>query len=98
MIDLQLFLGFPVDYECKLHLDNLKPDLKAYFLRQNSEYLEKHILMDVLYLGKKIGKDIDLEKLKELEVHVYSILKRLLPEYPFHEKSLVLFPINEHLS
>jgi hypothetical protein len=45
------------------------------------------------YLGKEAGPLNDLNGLELLQVHLMSILRRLVPDYPFEEKALVLFPL-----
>lgn len=95
MIDLQLFLGYPVDELFAARLHEISPELKAHFVGLNPDYLEECRIGGNHFLGKKVGKEIDLDNLKQVEKNIYSLLDRLVPTYPFRDKSLILFSLNK---
>lgn len=86
MIELQLFLGFPIE-------STLANRLNA------STFMDLNLICikgpKGEYVGKKIGSSIDLEALHNAEANVYSLLRKLLPDFPFNASDLVLFPCHE---
>lgn len=93
MVHLQLFLGYPLDKSCEAQLQKVNPDLLTSFIGDNSAYLQKFENMNGSFLGKKVGRAIDFEALRLAESNIYSLLNRLIPQYPFQETALMLFPI-----
>lgn len=93
MIELDLFLGFPVDRNFQERLQEIKPELLSLFIGPDPAYLQELSSEEGYFLGKKIGKEIDLENLRLAEENIYSLLKRLLPDYPVKDVSLILFPV-----
>lgn len=93
MISLELFLGFPCTPEYLAIFKNLPDSLVKVFVGQDDSYLQKIEREGESFLGKRIGKEVDVEGLKNLESNIYSILNRLTPDFPIKETSLVLFPI-----
>jgi len=82
MIDLQLFLGLPIDQNLARQLDQVNSYTKAMFIQEGENYLQEVIFNDRTYLGKKLGKITDSQSLETLEANVYSLLKKLAPGYP----------------
>lgn len=94
MFELQLFLGFPVDsvYQQKLKLLSF-PEKDLFIQKGDSLYLQEIESEGVVYLGKSLGVCVEIESLNPLQIHVYSLLKRLIPDYPYEEKPLLLLAI-----
>lgn len=84
MIELRLFLGFPIGSELASYLSASNP-----YLWENL-ILIKH--QEEEYIGKLIGSSIDREGLHNAEANVYSLLSKLVPNFSFYETSLILFP------
>lgn len=93
MIAVELFLGFPCDKEYLSLYQNLPASLVKVFVNGDSTYLQKIDTEAGSFLGKRIGKQTDVEGLKNLEENIYSLLKRLTPDHPVKETSLMIFPI-----
>jgi len=84
-----LFLGFATDAIFNRGLD---PKLKSRFVGSDV-YLEEICVGDMVYFGKKIRGFISLEDLLQVQEHVFSILKRLHPKFPWNEASLYLLAL-----
>lgn len=93
MISVELFLGFPCTHEYLAIFRELPDSLAKVFVGEDTSYLQKIETPGGLFLGKRIGREVDVEGLKNLEANVYSLLTRLTPDFPVKETSLVLFPI-----
>jgi|LakMenE18May11ns_1017448.scaffolds.fasta_scaffold9369885_2 hypothetical protein len=95
----ELFLGFRVGESYRAKLDLVDRDLKNLFLKNDQEiYLEENFHEGIYYLGKSLGKIKDFSSLEALEANIYSLLKKLVPDYPYSEEPLSLFPILKELS
>jgi len=89
----QLFLGFPVDENLSKMLDSLDEGIKSLFFQDNEQYLQSVAHKDLLYIGKFVGVKSDMQTLHSLEENIYSILRRVAPNFPYKETPLRLFPI-----
>lgn len=92
---IELFLGFPCTSEYLVIFKQLPDSLVKVFVGEDASYLQKIEREGAFFLGKRIGKEVDVEGLKNLEANIYSLLNRLTPDYPIKKTSLVLFPISE---
>ena len=94
MLNLQrpIFLGFPVSEAMNDALKRVNPSLLALFTQGGDDYLEEYCYQEQRYLGKAIGESVDTAKLRLVEANILSLLKRLLPDYPFLASFLVLIP------
>jgi hypothetical protein len=92
MLGVELFLGFPVDPTFTKELSQIDPQLVALFIQNDDNYLKEIVYHDVRYLGKFAGKISDTSDLKLLEANIYSLLKKMIPDYPYENVPLVLFP------
>lgn len=90
MFTAHLFYGFPLDSECSHQLNSLNPSLLSSFIRDDDAYLKELIFEGVRYVGKNVGESVDLAELELLDVNIYSILIKLLPNYPCQKTPLVL--------
>ena len=95
MISVELFLGFPCNPEYLSMYQEIPEAFAKVFVGENElgTNLQKITTETGVFLGKKIGKEADVERLKNLEENIYSILKRLTPDFPVKETSLMLFPV-----
>jgi hypothetical protein len=85
---VKLFLGFLVNNELADNLNRINPNLLALFIQNEDNYLKEIIIQNKRYIGKSIEKAIDLPSLELLQLNIYSILKKMLPDYSF-EKRLI---------
>ncbi len=95
MFEIDLFLGFPVDPLYQAALSKANPKIVAQFIQGSDDYLKEVVHGNMRFLGKNIGKMISLAELELLEKNVYSLLKRLVSEFPYEEAPLYLFPIEK---
>lgn len=93
MLDSQLFFGFPVDSTYQALLDKKSPSLLSLFIKDHPDYLYYIEERGTRYLGKKIGPRLEVSKLDLNQNHIYSLLKRLVPEYPYETIPLALFAV-----
>jgi len=88
---IALFLGCPIDDHLENELQAVDPKILNLFL-QSDEYLTKIVYNDMNFLGKYTNTTSNSSELTLLQDNIYSILKKVLPKYPFENKPLVLFP------
>lgn len=101
MTKSNLFLGFPIDSSFDQLIKQLNPHIINFFIGSNRsnglneeyEYLTKITHQDVHYLGKYVGQLCDIETLELVENNIFSLLKKIVPNYPYSESQLLLFPI-----
>ena len=85
-----LFLGFPLDDLYNEQLKGQDPALLAYYINGEGLYLREFSAEGLQFIGKEAGELITLAQLGELEKHLYSLLRLLVPEYPYEETPLYL--------
>lgn len=85
-----LFLGFPIGPAFEAKLAQVNPSTLALFTQGGDTYLELCETADARYLGKDLGALSDLATLELMESNIYSLLKHLVPEYPYAHHPLVL--------
>lgn len=90
MFDTALFLGILVDEELEQALSRSNPHLRALFIQEGSDYLHEITHQGSKYLGKQLGKLQDVSALPLVEQNIYSLFARLLPDYPWADRELVL--------
>jgi hypothetical protein len=95
MFEYQLFIGFPKDPIFEKELQKINPHLIQQFLKSESEYLEEIQYQGMSYLGKRLGKLVKISEISLLEANIYSILKILVPQFPYDETPLMLITIPE---
>jgi hypothetical protein len=99
MFEINLFLGFPVDALYELQLAQANPNIVALFVQKtNDEYLREIFHNEIRFLGKNIGKMTSLTQLELLENNIYSLLKKLVADFPYDEIPLYLFPVEQQAS
>lgn len=95
MYTAELFLGFPIDLLFAEKLTALDPGYRALFIQDNAIYLREITYNNIRYIGKVAGKVSELTALDLLEANIFSLLKKLVDDYPYQKNSLHLFPLFE---
>ena len=91
--DSHLFLGFTVDssFQKSFNLIDLKS--KALFIQKNDAYLQEYLFNETLFLGKYLGEKADLNQISLLSSNIYSLLKKIVPNYSYDQSDLWLIPV-----
>ena len=91
MFETTLFLAFALSESFQVELLKLPASEKQRFIQEHPspflEYLEDG---GVRYLGKLLGASIEMEALESMNAHVYSILKKMVPHFPYEACPLVI--------
>lgn len=95
MFEIQLFLGFPVDALYAAELDKVNPNLVSQYVQESDDHLREIIQNEMRFIGKNIGKIITLPQLDLIENNIYSVLSKLVQDYPYDETPLYIFPIEQ---
>ncbi len=93
MTKAHIFLGFPLDDACAAALEGLDPAFKKLYIQDDAAYLQEIVHNEQRYLGKIVMQTESLDALELLQDNIYSLLKKLVPDYPFRDEPLQLFPI-----
>lgn len=93
-ITAQLFLGIPVDALLAEKLAIIPPQILQLYICEGDNYLQKIEDHGISYLGKHIENCVELSSLQLLEANVYSLLKKIVPDYPYHATPLVILAIS----
>ena len=94
MFDYQLFLAFPSTSSYQVALAQVAEPIRSLFIQNSDgEYLQEIFHQDQVYLGKQLGSCVDLTRLESLQMHIYSLLKRLVADYDYKEHPLVVLAI-----
>lgn len=88
-----LFLGFPVNADFSRLLSEVNPYMTSLFIQEKGDYLQELVFKNGKYLGKPIENITDFSELELLEANIFSILKKLVPNYPYENTPLVLFTV-----
>lgn len=91
MLEVSLFLGFPLDVSYEKTLHKMSPEQRQFFVGCENSYLKEVLFEDVWYLGKFAGSLTTLTDLHLLEKNIYSILNKITPHYPYQDTPLILF-------
>jgi len=93
-LDVSLFLGFPVDASLAAGIEKLDQRIAQLFIDgKEFDYLKERSHQNMRYLGKFADVPVDVNSLFLLEANIYSLLKKIFPQYSTEEISLVLFPV-----
>lgn len=95
MFERKLFLGCQIDSCYEKYLSKANPQLISLFIQPKGEFLNEAIYQDQRYLGRFISSPSDLSDIELLQPHIYSLLKRLVPDYSYETMPLWLFPVIE---
>lgn len=90
--ELVLFLGYRLDAPLQ---DSLEQNFQiaAFFIGERQDCLREIEYQNERYLGKFLGKRVDLNSLELLQENIYSILKKINSDLSCKTVPLVLFPI-----
>ena len=88
---MALFFGFTPDSSVKEELKKVNPSLYQLFITEKSgNYLQEINHEKGWFIGKYIDEVVDCQKLKNLEVHVCSVMQRLIPSFSLKGGSMHL--------
>jgi hypothetical protein len=89
MFNNQLFFGFPVDESFQKELAEIPDAIRTLFI-DGKEYLQSVEKGGITYLGKSLGECTNLTSLELTQAHIISLLKLLVPKYPFGNQLVLL--------
>lgn len=95
MFFAKLFMGVVVEGSFASQFSSANPQLVALFLNPEREYLLEMKHEGKTYLGKTVSTSADLASLDQMEANIVSLLKKIVPDYPYDDLELVLFPLVE---
>lgn len=96
LLDISVFLGFAPDNHFDSKLKGANPYLRS-LLTNGGLYLREVVHEKMRYLGKCTSSPIaSVSELDNLEANILSLLKRLVPDYPYAEKPLVMIALLNH--
>lgn len=95
MFEVDLFLGFPISDDFRSRLNGVNPHLFDRFVNEGSEYLREVEHDGIKYLGKFVGGILETGRSELLETNIFSMIKRLVPDFSYDDTSLVLLATNE---
>jgi|GEM_PF-1451410 len=91
MFNAVLFLGFPLLDSYQRELSKLSAVERELFIQyQVSPYLQQIQSEGALYLGKGLGSSVELAALDSFQSHIYSLLRKLVPDFPYQQHPLLL--------
>lgn len=94
MSDQRLFLGLPLSHSYLQELKKIPLPVRETFIQeQPSDYLQQIEQEGVFYLGKSIDSPYDMASIDSLQTHIYSLLKKLISDYPYDQHPLLLLPL-----
>lgn len=89
---LKLFVGFSPDSNFEEGVEETNPHLLT-LLTSGGDYLQEASYNQKRYLGKSTSSLLSVQQLENLEANVVSLLKRLVPGYPFENHPLCLLAL-----
>lgn len=93
MFEKEIFIGFPVDSLFEKELAKANQNVVAAFIQESNDYLQECLYENQRYIGKKAGANLSIAQIQLLEKNVYSLLRKIVPDFPYEETSLYLFPV-----
>lgn len=91
--DSHLFLGFAVDSSFQKSFNLLNLITKELFIQKNDAYLQEYFFNETLFLGKYLEKKTDLNQISLFSSNIYSLLKKIVPNYSYDQSDLWLIPV-----
>ena len=82
-----LFLAFPLTSSYEEALATIPFAFREEMIRTHLQMIEKE---EGCYLAKLLGPSTDVETVNLAAVHLYSVLKKLTPDYPCEQHPLRL--------
>ncbi|MBA2368332.1 MAG: hypothetical protein H0V82_04825 [Candidatus Protochlamydia sp.] len=94
MFEYELYLAFPITPSFEKKLSSLNDTVRNLFIQSgNFLYLQEITYADNIYLGKNLGQMTEVKALESFQDHLLSLLKKLVPDYPYSKNSFVLLAI-----
>jgi hypothetical protein len=93
MFDDHLFLAFPVTLDFSIQLNEVPLAIRSLFIQNDEQYLLALEFEGQSFLAKNLGEIVDFQALEAASLHLYSILKRLVPNFPYETHSLLLLAL-----
>ena len=94
IFDSHLFLAFPLRPDYISNLELVPIALRALYIRNLDEnYLSEISHKGQRFLAKNLGSLIDFQALESAQIHIYSVLKKLIPDFPYNSHPLVLLAL-----
>lgn len=90
---LNLFLGLALDEEFHRELAQINPYLSSLMIGKE-DYLQEAHAQGQSYLGKCLAPLPTLDQIEDLEKHVLSLLKKLVPHYSYSQNPLLLVTVS----
>ncbi len=91
IFDYQLFFGFALFDTYLAGLAQISPELRSTFIHPH--YLHKLDHEGQGYLGKYLGSVVEFSTLELVQAHIYSLLRRLIADYPYEDHPLILLTV-----
>lgn len=86
----RLFLGFPIRSDFAQKLAKIPSPLISAIINEGDRYLQEFPYEGIRYLGKVLNGYTEYPNLELLEINIYSLLKKLVPDYPYDQAPLIL--------
>lgn len=96
MFDHQLFLGFLISSECASLLNQIPFEVRSLFIQNHPHYLTQVHKDGLSYLGKYLESPVELNTIEMVKENIYSLLHRLIEDFPFENTPLILFAIESN--
>lgn len=94
MFETVLFLGFPLSDSYEQILRQLSDvDRNLFIGDSDASYLQKIESEGVKYLGKYLGPLIEVGALEMSSSHIYSLLRKLVPDFSYDCHPLILLAL-----
>lgn len=91
----KFFLGMAVDSLFQQALSSVNRQILDYYIQNTGNYLQEVSFQEERYLGCFLTSPTETSHLELMELHIFSLLKRLLPHYPYQNSALWLIPLVE---
>lgn len=94
MFEYCLFFAFRLNEQDRNALNKVPNLVKDLFIsNRSSDYLQVIEVDGNFYLGKFLAECFSSAALETIGKNIHSLIKRLLPGYPFDESSLILLSV-----
>lgn len=93
IIPSRLFFGFLAEGVFAAKLSLVADDLKSFIIQNQDPYLYRISHEGKVYLGKYVESELTITDLQLVESNIFSLLRKLLPDYPYRDVELFLIPI-----
>lgn len=90
MFDYELFLGLPLTQDYEARLSRVPSVQLEFYIQNDPNYLQSYKVDGVAYLGKAMGVSLSVNSIELQKSHIFSLLKRLVPDYPYDFNSLTI--------